>query len=632
MRNEASISDMIAVVLIICLGLILTIIVFGLFFGYFPLQQKSAYMLPEFGNQSISGKNSLIVFHRGGDAVYLNSTGPGTSRLGIYLDTASGSYQVQPLSGVTMFRPGTTLYIYNTTAGYRLTDTAGTLIAATALGVTACPLSIRLVDESAKILIARWNWTCTPTGPAPTVSSLSNTTGYRGWPVIESITGTNFLIGATAKFNGTGLPDIPASSCTYISPTGINCTFDLLEKTAATYNVVVTNPDGKSGMKKSAFILSSPNPTITSSTPVNGSQATTVTITNLAGTNFQPGAKVDYYLGGTRINLTSVNVISRTQITGTLVIPPSVPAGSYGINITNTDNKSGQSTGRFAVLSTTPSITARSPITGNRGWPVTMTITGTNFVTGATTHLNRSGSADITGTSVSVISPTQITCTFDLKGAAAGAWNISVTNPDGRGASQLNYFTVNSPTPTITSSTPATGYRGATVPITLLQGTYFQPGATVVYSNGSTVMTISDVTVVSPTAITGTLAIPSSAPAGTYNITVTNTDAKTVTGVNAFRVYADAPPIVTGINPIQGARGVLITPVFVTGAGFQAGARVRLYNGTTLLYTAPLGTVTATQITTSFTVPAGVIPNTSNVRVTNVDGQYASLPFGYRIL
>ena len=99
---------------------------------------------------------------------------------------------------------------------------------------------------------------------------------------------------------------------------------------------------------------------------------------------------------------------------------------------------------------------------------------------GSTVRLTRAGYSDIIATGVTVVSPTQITCSFNLLGAAAGTWNILVTNPDGKTSGTLT-FTVNSPTPTISTSTPATGVRGTSVSITSLTGTGFQPGALVDY-------------------------------------------------------------------------------------------------------------------------------------------------------
>lgn len=544
MKNEHALSEIFATILIIGLVIVLVGIVVILSSDIVSLTEKPAFITMDISSQNLSTKNIITVFHRAGDEAYLNASDQGQYEVGVYIDTSSISPRAQPVLGVNIFRPGSTLFVYNTTNGYRITDSSVSLSSPAVLSVTACPLGVRVVDEKSKTLIAHWNMSCTipvPTGPAPTVTSMTNTTGYRGWPVVNSITGTNFLNGATAKFTRAVTQDIPAGSCTFVSSTRIVCTFDLLEKTASppNYNVVVTNPDGKFGTRASYFVLSSPTPTISSSTPATGGQAATITITNLAGNNFQPGVIVDYYLGGTRINLTGVSVVSRTQITGTLVIPPTAPTGSYGVSVKNTDGVTGVRTGRFTVTSTTPSITARSPTSGNRGWPMSMTITGTNFVSGATVKLNRTGYTDIPGTSVVVVSATQITCTFDLLNVQAGAWNLAVINPDGRGALRTNYFTVNSPAPTVAASpafSPATGARGTTGLSITAPGTNLQPGMAVVLTRGSTTITAYNVNVVSPTSLIFTIDIPAGAITGLYTARYTNTDGGTNTRTNRFTV------------------------------------------------------------------------------------------------
>ncbi|MDP3564307.1 MAG: hypothetical protein Q8R70_07425, partial [Methanoregula sp.] len=240
---------------------------------------------------------------------------------------------------------------------------------------------------------------------------------------------------------------------------------------------------------------------------------------------------------------------------------------------------------------------------------------------------------DITATSV-VINPanTSITCTFDLTGVPAARRNVTLTNPDGKTGTLANGFTVTSNAPTITSSTPASGVRGATVSITNLRGSNFQPGATVTYWRGAYTIPLNSITVPLRTQITGSLSIDLAAPTGAYNITVLNTDGKMVTRANAFTVYASSPPTISGIAPGSGAR-LAAVPVVVTGTGIQAGARVRLYNGTTAVYLAPVGIVTPPNtISTTLTVPISVIPGTMNVRVTNPDGQFATLTNGYILL
>jgi hypothetical protein len=197
---------------------------------------------------------------------------------------------------------------------------------------------------------------------------------------------------------------------------------------------------------------------------------------------------------------------------------------------------------------------------------------------------------------------------------------------------RASYFTLSSPTPTITASTPATGVRGTSVSITNLAGTRFQPGAVVDYYLGGTRINLTGVNVVSATQITGTLNIPLSAPAGSYGVSVINTDG--ITGVSAGRFTITNPlPTVTAISPIQGRDGMLVSPVIVTGTNFLTGAQVRLYRGTTLIYTAPVGTVDSpTQITTSFNIPETVVVGVTDVRVTNTDALYGTLSNGYTIL
>jgi hypothetical protein len=628
MQNERSLSDTISVILIIFMVLVLAIIIMVLVFGANIFQQKSALVVTDFSNQTISGKNVIVIFDSAGDPVYLNASLSGLHRMSINLDNKTSSWRAQPVPGLNTVNPGTTLYIYYNASRkiYQITANPAILQTSAAQAVTDCPLRIRLVDEDAHLLITSWNWTCVPTGPAPTITGISPTTGTRGWPVLVNISGTNYLPGAGAKFNRTGYTDIPATSCTYVSSARISCTFDLLGKTTATYNVVVTNPDGKQVVRANSFVLSSPAPTITSSTPATGAQGATVTLSRLLGTYFQPGAVVVYTNGTTTIPLTSMTVVSATNITGTLVIPSGATVGPYNITVTNTDGKSITRANAFSVTSNAPSVTSITPNTGNRGWPVNVTsLAGARFQPGTVVKLvNSTAGPDITATSVVVnAANTSLTCTFDLTGVPAAKRNITVTNPDGKTGTLVNGFTVNSNAPTITSSTPATGAQGATMVITRLLGTYFQPGAVVVYTNGSTTLPLTSMTVVSATNITGTLVIPSGAPVGPYNITVTNTDGKSITRAGAFSVTSNAPTV-TGLSARTGYRGWPLTET-ITGTNFATGATAQFSNATTL------ATITATSCTrvsaTSLSCTFDLLEkdasatNGYNVVVINPDGK-----------
>ncbi len=71
-------------------------------------------------------------------------------------------------------------------------------------------------------------------------------------------------------------------------------------------------------------------------------------------------------------------------------------------------------------------------------------LAGLGFQDGATVKLTKAGQPDIDATSVVVASFTQITCSADLTGVAPGAWDITVTNPDGQWGTLTEGFTVDS--------------------------------------------------------------------------------------------------------------------------------------------------------------------------------------------
>lgn len=255
MKNDPAISETVSVILMIFMIVILAIAVAVLLFGANLFQQKSALIAVDIKSQTLYDKSVITVFHRAGDEVYLNSSLTGLHELGIYMDNKTSSSRAQPVLGLNTVKPGTSLFVYYNTSKnvYRITDNSAILNTNESQKIIDCPLKVRLVDENAHSLITSWNWTCAPpppTGPAPTVASINVTTGYRGWTIVRNIAGTNFLTGATAKFNRTGVPDILATSCTFFSSIRIDCTFNLFEAVAISspnYNVVVTNPDGKQG-------------------------------------------------------------------------------------------------------------------------------------------------------------------------------------------------------------------------------------------------------------------------------------------------------------------------------------------------------------------------------------------------
>src|SRR6202035_590962 len=150
-------------------------------------------------------------------------------------------------------------------------------------------------------------------------------------------------------------------------------------------------------------------------------------------TNFVAGATIGVSAG---ITVSNTTVASATQITATFTIAANAATGAQNITVTTSGGTSG--TQAFTVNLAPPTLTSLSPNSGVQGQGVPVTLTGTNFVTGAAIGVSGAG---ITVSNTTVVSATQITATLTIAGAAAtGARNVTVTTSGGTSSPQI--FTV----------------------------------------------------------------------------------------------------------------------------------------------------------------------------------------------
>jgi CSLREA domain-containing protein len=88
-------------------------------------------------------------------------------------------------------------------------------------------------------------------------------------------------------------------------------------------------------------------------------------------------------------------------------------------------------------------VTAITPIQGGSGGTVTGTVSGSGFVAGATVALRRAGQTSIVASPVAVEKgQAALIASFNLTNAAAGAWDLVVTNPDNTSATLPGAFTI----------------------------------------------------------------------------------------------------------------------------------------------------------------------------------------------
>ena len=233
----------------------------------------------------------------------------------------------------TGFLAGATVSLGGT-AATGVTVVNGTTITATTAAHAAGAVNVVVTNTDAQSGTLSNGYTYTSPNPAPTVTSISPTSGTTAGGTAVSITGTGFLAGATVKLGGTS-----ATGVTIVNSTTITATS--AAHAAGAVSVVVTNTDAQSGTLNNGYTYTSPNPapTVTSISPTSGSTVggTAVSIT---GTGFLAGATVK--LGGTAA--TDVTVVNSTTITATT---PAHAAGAVNVVVTNTDAQSGTLTNGY---------------------------------------------------------------------------------------------------------------------------------------------------------------------------------------------------------------------------------------------------------------------------------------------
>ncbi|HVN67587.1 MAG TPA: hypothetical protein VMT55_04375 [Candidatus Sulfotelmatobacter sp.] len=175
-----------------------------------------------------------------------------------------------------------------------------------------------------------------------------------------------------------------------------------------------------------------------------------------------------------------------------------------------------------------PIVTVISPATGVNSGKVHATISGANFVGGATVKLSLAGEADIAATNVAVGGSGQLTGDFDIGGAKAGLWDVTVTNPDGRSGTLPKAFRVTYAAPAIISITPNTGYNDEIVNIANLAGTGFISGAAVKLTRVGESDLVGQILSVEATRITCRFDLTGKA-VGYWDVVVNNPDGQSAT-------------------------------------------------------------------------------------------------------
>ena len=420
----------------------------------------------------------------------------------------------------------------------------------------------------------------------PTITAVSPTNGAAGGGATVTVTGTNFVSGATTvNFGSTA-----ATSISVTSTTSLTC---VAPAGTGVVDVRVTTVGGTSAVVTAdrftyAPVISSVSPT---AGPLGG--GTSVTIT---GAGFTGATAVRF--GTTAAASYTVN--SDTKITATS------PAGTGTVDITVTAAGYTSATGtadRFTYASA-PTITGLSPTYGVATGGTSVTITGTNFTGATAVKFGGTAAAGYT-----VVSATSITA---VSAAGTGVVDVSVTTVGGTNTNTAadNFAYV----PVVSSVSPSAGPLAGGTSVTIT-GSGFSGAPAVKFGTaaaaGYTVNSDTKITATSPAAL-----------AGVVDLTVTASGYTSATS-SADRFTYTALPVVTIIptyGPATGGTSVILTGSNFTGAtavkfGTTAAASYTVNSDTQITAVSPAGTGV---VDVSVTAVGGINSNTANDNFTYV--------------
>ena len=265
-----------------------------------------------------------------------------------------------------------------------------------------------------------------------------------------------------------------------------------------------------SGQARQSSVVSVTVTPATASVPVNTTKQFAATVAN------STDPTVNWSVNGAPGGNSQVGLVS----TSGLYTAPAVSPSGGSVTVQAASNASPSSIGTAIVTIPAPVgapvLSSISPTSGTQGTAVAVTLTGTNFTAGATVAVSGTG---VTVSNATVASSTRITATFTIAASAgSGARSVTVTTTGGTSAAQT--FTVNAPAtavPTLTSLTPSSAGRGATVNVTL-RGTNFTSPVTVDVQGSA--ITVSNAVVVNATTITAVFHVSAGAARRARNTTV----------------------------------------------------------------------------------------------------------------
>ena len=466
-----------------------------------------------------------------------------------------------------------------------------------------------------------------PGGTPPAITSLSaSTTSAASTPYCSSqgftltVNGTNFTSDVVVNWNGVPQPT------TFVSATQLTAAISPGQAGfPGTVAVTITNSIGTSASK--AFTLSTPSGTLAAPTLASLSQSSapagspTLTLT-VTGSNLLPCSTVQWVNASKVTSSLPTTYVSATQLTATVAAADFLAAATAQVQVL-TIGPGGGTSGQSPFTIVPPALTSVSAsTTSSNSTPscsvsgLTLTVTGTNFVSGSVVNWNNSARA------TTFVSATQLTALISAADiASAGTASITVTNSGV--ASNSVPFTISASTvaaATVTAISPVSATAGTPGFPLVITGTGFLPCSSVQWVDTSNNVTQLTTSYVSSTQLSATVAPTNLTTPETVQVSVANPASSTnLSNAMAFPILL---PTITSLSasstssnttPECNEAGITLT---VNGANYVASGLTVNWNGspraTTFVSPTQL-TAAISAVDTAFAGPVSITVSSTTI-------------------
>ncbi|MGA2888564.1 MAG: IPT/TIG domain-containing protein [Terracidiphilus sp.] len=320
-------------------------------------------------------------------------------------------------------------------------------------------------------------------------------------------------------------------------------------------------------------------PSLTSYSPTQGTQGTTVTLT-FTGINFSPRTPKVLFTPSQGLTVASIKFVSPVQIVAQVQIASTASTGSYQIDLQDADHDMRAAvpftviaaqqpgcppTALAACAPASPTIKEMTPVSGKQGTTVLLTLSGANFA--PKENLQLTPSTGLTIGTVNLINANQVQASI----------TIAATAPLGPRSVTLVGGNLRTPAPNTFTVTPAANSGPAAAPMQILrlvpsqitagsqnvdvaiEGTNFVAGTQITFSVGAgipaAVMAAGPARYVNSTEIHVTVSALATALPGGRDITLATPEHQQATGRRMLDVLAptitSGPPPALKITPIN---------------------------------------------------------------------------------